>query len=417
MTGIDISFGTSESSTLAPADEDEDFYRFTGVKGDPILIFTDAKPASDEFDVSYPDLVVTLYDANGIQIAENDDPYPRNSNDSSVYTILPEDGTYCVRVTECNVWSPSGCAPAAGISIPDYTVSVVKVDPMLDSVVAETEPNDTAPMGTVMEYSKNMNGQYYISLAYGLYSSAADVDVFTFNIPMDTPVTSGRSICNFDFYPGGPSGSGSTALSGVTAYITTLADPMTKIAEVDVTAGTAPAQLAMPCTFGTDYLFFLSRAAGATADVNDFYFVNHVGGGSNPVEVEPNDTPATAHALMQQDNMDGSFSYFVDADITMAPMDRDFFSIDVPAGPTTVSVACSAQRSGSGLRSFTATVLDSTGMPLASGSKTEDPTADLLLQNVAIPSGATTLIIQTDAVMQATDVTSNSYRCGIHLNP
>ncbi|HVK66720.1 MAG TPA: hypothetical protein VM694_19685 [Polyangium sp.] len=411
--------------TLDPIDTDEDFYKFKGAKGQAVLISTDAKPTQDEFDNTYPDLVLTLYKKQGaqwVQIAENDDPFPRSSNDSSLYTILPasDDDEYCMRVTECNVWvgGAPGCAPSADITTYDYAVGAGILDASLDSIAAEVEPNDAAEQATAVEYSKNpQSGNYYLSLQWGGYTSATDVDIWKFNVPADAVTVMGdRAVCNFDFYPGGDVGSGSTATSGVIAYVTTAADPTKKIAQVDVTSGQTPAQIAVPCELGTDYLFFMTRKAGSTAGENDFYFVNHGGSGSNPIEAATNDAVDMPEALKATPN-GTTTSFFVDGDIDTAPTDIDYYSVEVPAGSATISVACGGQRSGSGLRGLKVSVLGANNMPIAGGVATETETKDLFLQDVAVPSGVTSLKLKIEAASQDAEVSSTFYRCGAHVSP
>lgn len=425
----------AEGPTLEPVEDDEDFYTFDGIGGLYFQILTDSKPDADEFDATYPDLVITLYkDNNGTweQIARNDDPTPRFSNDSELYTVLPSDGKYCVKVSECSkVFGPNLCSNTADITSFGYMIAGGTINAgMVNGIVQEVEPNDMAANATPMEYEKVANMmRYYSTLTYGGFSSPTDVDIYSFKVPMDQSVPSGRSICNFDFFPFGVDGNGSSVESGGLAYITTAAEPTKKIAQIDFTAadpksGELPS-IGVPCTFGTDYLFFLERGMGATKGVNDFNMFTHVGGGSNPLEKETEMTPnindkiADAEALMVQNNMDGSKSFFVDGDIIGAPMDKDVFAIDVAAGANlaTISVACGSQRSGSGLRDFRATVFDDKGNPLSMGIATESATSSLFIDQRAIPAGATKLFLQLEAGSQDPNVSSTFYRCGIHLSP
>lgn len=69
---------------LEPVDEDVDYYTFEGKKGQALYIYTTAKTGMDPFSPEDPDLVITMYDENEQQIAENDDPFPRRSNDSEI---------------------------------------------------------------------------------------------------------------------------------------------------------------------------------------------------------------------------------------------------------------------------------------------------------------------------------------------
>jgi len=424
-----------EGPTLEPVEDDEDFYTFDGAANIYFQILTDSKPDADEFDPTYPDLVITLYkDNNGTweQIARNDDPTPRFSNDSELYTVLPADGKYCVKVSECSKeFGANLCSNPADITSFAYTIAGGTIDASkVNGVVQEVEPNDMAANATLMEYEKVANMmRYYSTLSYGGFSSPTDVDIYAFKVPMDQSVPSGRAVCNFDFFPFGVNGNGSSVESGGLAYITTAADPTKKIAQVEFTAadpksGELPS-IGVPCTFGTDYLFFLERTMGATKGANDFNMFTHIGGGSNPLEKETdampnsNDDFMVAETLATQNNMDGTFSFFVDGDISKAPMDIDVFAIDAKAGANlaTISVACGAQRSGSGLRDFKATVLDDKGNPVSMAIATESATSSIFIDKRTIPAGAVKLFLQVEAASQDPNVSSTFYRCGIHLAP
>lgn len=423
-----------EGPELKPVDLDEDFYTFEGVRGEFFQILTDSKPDTNEFDSAYPDLVITLFwDNNGKweQIARNDDPSPRYSNDSELYTILPEAGRYCVKVSECSKeFGAELCSPIADITNFGYQIVGGTFDAgMVNGVVEEQEPNDGQSNATPMEYEKSSATSYYATIAYGGFSSAADVDVYSFKVPTDQSIFSGRPTCSFDFFPYGINGNGSTAEKFVLAYITTAADPTKKIAEVDFTladpqTGELPS-IGVPCTFGQDYLFFLERAQGATVGTNDFSIFTHGGSGSNPLEQETDATPNTndkitgAEVLEPQDNMDGSYSFFIDGDLPDAPADIDVFSINAAAGANlaTISVACGAQRLGSGLRDFRATLLDEKENVIGMGIATESATKGLYIEQLAIPADVTTIFLQLEATSQAATVSSSFYRCGVHLAP
>jgi len=72
-TAEEIEFNAeSLAADLEPVDEDEDFYTFEGKAGQALFIYTDAKPADDEYSKEYADLVITLYDESGKRVAEND---------------------------------------------------------------------------------------------------------------------------------------------------------------------------------------------------------------------------------------------------------------------------------------------------------------------------------------------------------
>ena len=98
---------------------------------------------------------------------------------------------------------------------------------------------------------------------------------------------------------------------------------------------------------------------------------------------------------------------------------RDGGSGDPKANMTlaTVGLACGAQRLGSGLRDFRATLVDEQQNTIGSGILTESEGADLYIPNIALPNGLTKFYLKLEAGSQATDVTSTFYRCGVHLDP
>jgi len=419
------------NTTLQPIETDEDFYTFDGAAGQLFYLVSDSKPDTDEFSSAYPDLVITLYKNNNgawEQVAQNDDPSPRFSNDSELFTVL-EAGKYCLRVTECNVVYPDQCSPTGDITTFDYGVAGVPIDPaQISSIFQEAEPNDDPP-GSPVEYGKNMQtGNYFQSIGYGTFSTDTDLDIFSFAVPTDTKVTEGRPTCYFDFYPTGPNGDGSTADTDISAYVTTEADLATEIARVDVTkadpkTGSLPS-LGFPCVFGTKYLLWLERGA-VTAGKNDFYIFSHLGGGSNPVEAETasmpntNDKGASAEIMMPYDNKDGTFSYFIEGDLIPAAADVDVFAVDLAANPalSIVSIACGAQRIGSGLRGFRLSLLDEKENPIGTAIATESDASDVYIPDVSIPAGQAKIFIKLQAATQSPSVVSTFYRCGVHLAP
>ncbi len=410
---------------------DKDYFVFEGTAAAAIGILTDSKPDADEFDPTYPDLVITLKmkDANGdwVDIAQNDDPYPmpRSTNDSAMYTILPQAGTFCVEVTECNTLFPGQCSPAADILTGDYTILAGALNETAVGIQGEMsmEPSDAAG---AIEYENVQMGTLYRSLGWGSFADAMDVDMFSFNVPANLKIDSGaRASCHFEFFYPGLGGNGSTAESKVLAYVVDAAAPTVKIAQIDpnvyeTTMGPPePMSLSAPCEPGKDYLFVMARAAGATAGMNDFYYFNHYAASSNPVEVEPNSDIAMPEALMASAGVMEGASYFVDGDIAMAG-DVDFYNVDVPAMSTLLSVACESERGGSALRGFKVTPLGANDMPLAAGKGNllEAPTKQIFGYDIPIPAGTTKLKMKVEATLaNSTDITSTFYRCGFHVRP
>src|SRR5262249_1616942 len=112
--------------SLSDPTTSKDYYKFTGKKGEGMLIFVQAKTLAsmDPFDPAVVDTVVTLYDSKQKQIAFQDDPWPRDSNDPTLFTVLPADDTYYVMVQDCNAWMSGSCYDPMKITIFDYQLSV-----------------------------------------------------------------------------------------------------------------------------------------------------------------------------------------------------------------------------------------------------------------------------------------------------
>jgi len=183
----------------------------------------------------------------------------------------------------------------------------------------------------------------------------------------------------------------------------------TIIAQVDSQSGS---EIGVPLVKGTNYIAVIERV-GTAAGANDFWFSYNSLGGGNPLEVSnaTNDVLTTPEELQMPS---GASGYFVEGDISPAT-DIDHYSIDV-AGAATLSIACGAQRSGSGLRNFKIEVLKEDGSAVTGGSIIESATEDAFLKDMAIPASTTKLIVKLTAGSQDPNVTSTYYRCGMYAS-
>lgn len=414
----DANFTTGD---LDPAATDQDFYKFTGVKNQAVFIISDSKPNDDPYAEGYPDLVITVYDKDKNQIAQNDDPFPRSTQDSSIVTILPADGEYFIKVEE---FCESELAAAAGGCPGDYFdsivetlygVIVVSLDPTQDGNVQEKEPNDSGATATPLTYSEtDTAGQYFLTVTWGDFL-ASDKDFFTLNIPAGVEAAlqpNTRTTAGVSFYPGGIAGDGSSTSPGIVQII----DPtdMSIVAEIDASKGS---EAQPPLVAGKDYYLLVN---GTNTGATPFYFFNHSVGGSNPIEAEKeaqgvNDTLPEA-LTDQQDNGDGSISYFIEGNLPQGLPIKDVDQFEVETNAlATVSVACGAARSGSGLKGFKISVLNGATVV---GTATEAADEDLVLSDVVVPAGAAKLTLKFEAPGgQSATVTSDFYRCGVHFQP
>ncbi len=397
-TATEIELGDVINGTLDQPATSKKYYKFSANAGDALVVYTLAKPEADPFSDAFLDLVVTIYDEAGTtQLARNDDPNPRNTNDSLLLTVMPATGTYCLEVAECNgVFGTQNCSPAANITDTNFRALVAPLEEGR-SVVTESEPNETVANATNISYPLDSDNDVLTLAPKGTLSSGSDVDTFTFTPPAGlVTLTDGRALVNFSTLAGGKDGSGST-LSAISATVAT-ANPFVVIAK-GVLDGES--DLMVPVVPGTAYVVQLS-GQGDTGS-NPFYLVNHAAYESAQLEVEPNDAAASANALT---GTNGRF--FVEADF--ASGNDDLFSIAVPAGAAKVSAACWAQTAGSGVRGLSMALLGSNESPITGGASNESATAPAFVNDVAISGG--TVFLKVTATSQAADVAGTYYRCG-----
>jgi len=413
--------------TLPDPASSRDYYKFSGTKGEAIGIRIAAQTlmmGASGFDPTIVDPVLFLYDASQKQLAMQDDPWPRSSKDPTLRTILPADGTYYVMVEECNAHTPGGCGDATKIQSFDYSIHIYDLNGSAD-LQEGGEPDDDAAHATAMVYPKS-SGQYVDTFNFGTFASASDVDVFAIKLPADVEVPAGtRPGVRFWLQPSGSSGNGSTSALGK-VWVVDPADVSGKhLAELDgalygsaPTGMNPPAYFRVPVPLGADRYLFVQHPATA-AGANDFYFLTSWEHGGNPLEAADtaNDLPTSAEALVQQDNKDGTFNYYVDGDIVPAGTDVDHFAFDVPAGVTRTWVYCYAQREGSGLRGLHASLLLPDGTPVPTAAFTEAADHDVHLSGFSLPAGMSKLLLKVEAASQDPNVTGAFYRCTVYLSP
>lgn len=422
-TAEDLPIAMEVSASLDPADTDSDFYKFDGLADAPFIIQTVAKrdnPQNDPFSPAFLDLVVTLYDEAGTQIARNDDPKPLFSNDSELYTILPKDGVYYVEIAECNkVFGSQSCSPSADIMNLDYRFSAGFLNDMVKTIAPEkAEPNDAQAEASDItgEYEESaMNpGIYFPTTVYGRFQKADDVDVFKFHLPanLDHDPATERTVAYFYVYPSTDAGNGSETSIGE-MWITD--DLGVIVARIDNSKGGAmddgQQDLSPPVTVDKDYFLYVKAAAGADG-TNDFYFTPQLISSSNPIEKNDltNGLPAMAETLTAA--MGDPNRYFFEGDISL-DTDVDYFSAVVPDNLVDKKVLafCGAERSGSGLRGFKMTLSNAADDKTIGMPATETATKDAAI--AAADVGTATKInikLETTMVKDVT-VTSTFYRC------
>jgi hypothetical protein len=404
-TAGEFPYGSYEEGfTLDPPGTDVDFYWFEGVAGQKVLIQTDAKPDADEFDQTYPDVVVTLYNESQNQIAQNDDPTPRYSNDAELFTVLPADGRYFVRVAECNYVYPQGCGDVALVTNIDYSLYIGDINP---AIMASEMPGADTPIS----YTGTTMPRDDFRLLSGGFTSADETDRYLFTMPQIDPTDPARPLSLFSFFPSGPDGSGSTEDIRLVTITDLDATPNVILAQVNPVFG---GDVFAPLIPGTNYQLDI-HVTGAPAGNNPFYYVYHLADAvSYPVEAAVlNDTLAAAELMTPDNQPDGSAIWRIDADVAPAGADiADFFTFDVPAGLNTLSVFCEGQRSGSGVRDLRVEIVDAAGTAITGGEpQTEAEGTPIEFLGLTLSGSAQTLALSVSAGVQDLLVTGTYYRC------
>jgi len=382
------------------------YYKFTVDAPQFLVISTDAKPDSDEFDPAYPDLVVTvLSEDGGTRFARNDDPSPRTTNDPFIGTYLPAAGTYCLEIAECNkVFGTENCADAEDIRNTEF--SAIVYDPTLleDVFFQEVEANNAVANATPVAFSKNDAGTAYsANIVAGVMGAASDADWFTFTVPNDLTIDGDRPVFSVDFTGGGIDGDGSTlTTAGVQLFDAT---GTTLVASAPMNTDYS---IGAPVVAGSTYAVKISLDAGVPGS-NPFYFLSFAIGTGNPLESEPNNGGADTDTLTST-TQDGITRWFTEGDL--APGDSDVFTITRPNGPTHIGFVCGGNAIGSGLVGLTGTLKTQSDATI--GSDVDAAGEFASLNETAIPANTTTITLTVTATGQSGSITGSYYRCGVY---
>lgn len=412
-----------------PSATSGDYYSFTGAAGDTLLLLAYAQILDDVGNgADRIDTVVTLYDSNHNQIAQDDDAWPRFASDSELFFKVPATGTYFFSVQDCHATSLGNCGSTTSTATNfEYETAVFHVARLnAPEVFAGLTQDGTIAHAATVTYTvpdnapdagngKNDYGRYILD---GRFDSTSDVHVFAFTPPADTDVTAGAPVtAEFWVQPiGANNGDGST--SNVQLWVTegTGIDPIGYVDQSNYGDGdnmtNGALDFSVPVTLGTQYYLHVAHAGSTSTPATDYYFIGHgVGNPSlNTIEVEPNNSVSAPQAITAGGN--GVFGVVG----TLTSGDEDWFQVDAPTGSTKVSISCSAQRSGSGLRGFTFglyTASGATATLVAGTEATEVANADLGVSAIALPSGMTHFFLKLTATSQDGEVTGKYYGCGL----
>ena len=366
---------------------DVDWYRFDAEEGDWVAAGTSANPDDDSTKI---DTVITLYDADGNQIAENDDAHPRRNTDSQLLTRLPGAGTYYMQVQEWSSWQNE---TAEGQRDYTYTlfINVLSTEEIGGGAIYAEEAGNDAESATPLEAEKSM--------ILGGFDDGADVDLFSFSVEDAEKVHFTAQLM-----PTGTDGYGSTA-SGSRMWVTNSdGDVVARITHAGKTDEVGPGGLAIG-----DYLLWIARGDGG-AGSNDFYALKFGLVGDNPLEIsEDNATWETAQQLEPSVQAD-STRYFILAN--MGADDVDYFSFELADG-LAVSVACSSASGGSGVLGLRAELRNSSDEVV--GGQDEGDEGIFITQIDGQTAG--TYYLRLSSTGQSEEVTGTWARCGVHTGP
>lgn len=413
------------AGVLDPIESDVDYFRFSASAGDLLYIDTLSKPEADPFSTEYPDLVITLYDQDENQIAQNDDPFlDRDTNDSELWTMVPTTGDYFITVTDCNVAFPgASCYPLEDIVNFDYYLRVNIMDPSEPSLEPDPENGDDQASAQPVAYeTTGAAGEYYASILYGTFNDDSDVDVFSFTIPADLAYDHRSTITMTFVGPEGTDGCGTTNNVGM-AWITDGAGTILSQIDHQLNALEAPRRMGSPIPVNVEHFMFVEHPGGG-AGANDFYIAFHYPYDSNPLEQQEaaNDDPATAEVITGQIN-ETLYTYFIAGDLA-DENDVDHFVINgTPGGfdpaTWTVAISCAGERYGSGVRGLTAELLEAAApyTAVTGGQGTETASDSIYLPDITVPAGQSQFIVKMSSDVPSSTVMGRFYMCGYHFVP
>ena len=301
---IDDSAGTAASLVDATT---PDYYKFTGKKGDRLVVELDAASlGQDPYDPATIDGVVALIGSDGKTVVTwNDNAWPTFGNDPLLFVQLPADGDYYLQVTDCNGFYSSGCptAPSA-IKNFDYQLFVGHVN----EANAGTAQDGTSAKAVSVAYANDgTTGEYSFNVIGGAFQSATDkTHVFKLDIPADVAVdATARARAEFWLQPIGAT-DGDASAANVKLRITDDADGKNVIAAADqnnysnpsdgAATNNGPLDLSFPFKPGSTYYLWVDNTATGGDSSSNYYFIQHgLGVYFNQAEVETaagtNDSP------------------------------------------------------------------------------------------------------------------------------
>lgn len=424
---VELGLGAERGGALERFD-DVDFYRVVVTEPGLHVFEVDAQPDHDPLAAGYIDAVLTLYlreeDAQRRQ-AENDDPWPRTTQDSELITeLLP--GEYVLRVSDHCHWRQleqgDPCDGPATFDDPTYVVSARRWSVDEAGLVGVGE----APVVTFAEDATVPRG-YARPLIWNRFDGTT-ADTYALSIPSDWVLTTherGRPAWIVSTLPAGSRGSGATVETGL-VWLSDRSDSDDPTATVlgVVDASLDPGrQLIVPATgpssgpggsfSQTDAVFVHVSASDPATGSRPFYLLRIDGAATAPWEDEPNDSAPGAVLLPG-----AGLSYAVGGELP--PGDVDWFSLDLATEGIPVNyfvdAQCTARGRGSGIEGLTLALVDDDGVTVAhQGQESVDGPARAGGGPVLLPAGSSAFYLRVSGQGQAPNNDASYYHCELRF--
>ncbi|MDW8256528.1 MAG: DVUA0089 family protein [Acidobacteriota bacterium] len=278
---------------------DVDFFSFTANPGQRLTVDINARSLTPP---SEADTIVTLFDSNGQQLAENDDA--EGALDSLLTFEIPRSGQYFVRIRN---FSPKGG--------PSYTyealVTLTGAAPPPPGMAMESEPNNSLTQANAITPNVTVSGTI---------NPAGDVDFFAFEARRGQQLVidlDARSLM-----PPSP----------LDTVVTLFDSRGQQLAENDDAEGSTDSRLSFTIPADGRY-FFRVRSFDGKGGPNYIYRATvTLTGAARPQETEPNNEFAQANQLPPETPITGTINPAGDADVFFFDSERsDVVTITVRA--------------------------------------------------------------------------------------
>jgi hypothetical protein len=359
--GGDMNDSFAEAATLVLRDQngargaidpidDIDYYRIEFTEATWVVFDIAANPMNMSGMI---DTVITLYDSQMRQVAENDDGFYIGRDSELIYHV-PAAGAYYVRVQEYSTWAQLMTRNGG----PTFTYQLIAFVPGGANVTVDPETGDDVASAVMF------NQRSGFGVIVGTFRDAGDTDVYRIAITGADPTR-----MKIDVMPTGEDAFGLVSVTDV--------EGSTVSASATFTQGYDAIE--PPAESGREYMLHVRHPGGATT-ANDFYVIKVIMYAEYDPETAEgmNDTLAGAEVVTFEQS--APRRAFVLA--RLPDGDVDHFAFELVQGET-LDLTCWAGAVGSGIVELTAEVLTSTGALIQRGI--EAPPSELAMEPMVDP--------------------------------